>query len=123
MAGMVSIEHIALEWLYETLFQCSFVKSFSLPSDFAYQVFSVKKEVDAFVYKAESGIFEVFITGETTKRASCQHVCISVKSVEEFLSRCKQVGLEPYTVAKNEKTYVFMRDMVGNLFEIKELLA
>ena len=124
---MVHVEHIALEcdsvehakMIYEDVFQCSFVRSFDLSEDFSEQVFSIKKAVSAFVYQAKSGIFEVFVTGVTTVTSGFGHVCISVPNMAEFFTQCEKNGLKPYTVNKNEKSYVFVRDMVGNLFEVK----
>jgi catechol 2,3-dioxygenase-like lactoylglutathione lyase family enzyme len=125
---MVGIEHVALEcdsiehaqMLYEDVFQCSLERSFELPSEFADQVFSVKKNVKAFVYKADNNIFEVFITNIKDVSNGFSHVCISVNNMTDFFSRCKKNDLNLYTVRKNEKQYVFLRDMIGNLFEVKE---
>jgi catechol 2,3-dioxygenase-like lactoylglutathione lyase family enzyme len=125
---MVVLEHIALEcdtvdhakMLYEDVFACSFVKSFDLPKDFVEQVFSVNKEIKALVYKAETGIYEVFITGKKSIPNSFSHVCISVDDMKDFSVRCDAIGLKPYTVQKNKKSYWFVRDMIGNLFEVKE---
>lgn len=125
---MVVYEHIALEcdtvehakMLYEEVFGCSFVKSFDLAKEFVEQVFSVKKDVKALVYEAETGIFEVFITGKRIIPNSFSHVCISVDDMNKFFLRCETIGLNPYTVQKNKKSYCFVRDMIGNLFEVKE---
>ncbi|MFH1013790.1 MAG: hypothetical protein V1769_04705 [Thermoplasmatota archaeon] len=126
---MVSIEHIALEcdtldhaiMLFEKVFDCTLVKSFSLSEDFVEQVFSVHKSVDVHVYRSSFGVFEVFITGVVKHEISCQHICIGIPDMARFVSSCKNVGLEPYTIIRNEKQYTFLRDMVGNVFEIKEM--
>ncbi len=126
---MVSIEHVALEcdtkehaiMLYERVFDCTLVKNFSLSEEFVEQVFSVHKSVDVLVYRSSSGVFEVFITGVRKQELNCQHICIGVPDMERFVSSCKLVGLEPYTVIKAEKKYTFLRDMVGNVFEIKDM--
>lgn len=124
---MVHLEHIALEcdtvqhakMVYEDVFQCSFLRSFDLSKDFSKEVFSIEKEVTALVYQAESGMFEVFVTGTKKVSGGFGHVCISVPDMNMFLDQCNKSGLNPYTVKKNEKSYVFVRDMVGNLFEVK----
>lgn len=124
---MVHLEHIALEcdtiqhakMVYEDIFQCSFLKSFVLSKDFAKEVFSIKKEVTVLVFQAESGMFEVFVTGNTKVLNRFEHVCISVSDMNVFFNQCHKNGLKPYTVKKNEKSYAFVRDMVGNLFEVK----
>lgn len=129
MIILVSLEHVALECdtkehaiqLYERLFECLLLKSFSLPQEFVEQVFFVKKTVEVYVYRSTSGIFEVFITGKRKQNRGCQHVCIGVKNMIDFTDRCEQIGLIPYTKTKGEKEYVFINDMIGNIFEIKPL--
>jgi len=123
------MEHVALEcdtlehaiMLFEKVFDCTLMKSFSLSEDFVEQVFFVRKKVDVYVYKCSSGVFEVFITGVGKHELSCQHICIGVPDMARFVSSCKNIGLEPYTIIRNEKKYTFLRDMVGNVFEIKEM--
>lgn len=123
----VSLEHVALECdtkehaalLYETLFGCSVLKTFSLPKEFTKQVFSINKAIDVIVYQSTNGIFEVFITENKKQKHDYYHVCIGVKNIDEFTNRCKAIGIVPFIRAKGEKQYVFIQDMVGNLFEIK----
>jgi len=125
---MVRINHIALEcdtrehakMVFEDVFQCSLLRSFEVPSEFAEKVFSIKKEVTALVYQAENSVFEIFITGVKIISKDFSHVCIEVSDMDEFFSRCDTIGLKPYIVTKNQKQYVFVRDIVGNLFEVKE---
>lgn len=128
---MVVLEHVAIECdtinhakqLYEDVLGCLLLKSFDLSKEFTEQVFSLKKEVKALVYKAETGIYEVFITGESRKEHPSKgfsHICISVDNINEFFVCCEEHGLEPFTVEKNKKAYYFFRDMNGNLFEVKE---
>ncbi|MDG6219657.1 MAG: VOC family protein, partial [Candidatus Thermoplasmatota archaeon] len=111
---MVVLEHVAIECdtvdhakqFYENVLGCSLAKSFDLPIEFTEQVFSLKKEVKALVYKGEIGIFEVFITEESGNKTLVKgfsHVCISVDNIKEFFVHCEENGLRPFTVEKNKK--------------------
>jgi catechol 2,3-dioxygenase-like lactoylglutathione lyase family enzyme len=125
---MVAIEHVALECdtidhakqLYEDLFGCKLVKKFVLSASLSQEVFSINQPIDVVVYSSSSGIFEIFITGKTDELAGFRHVCISVKDIESFLYDCEQLHIETIIVEKNEKRYVFLRDTIGNIFEIKQ---
>lgn len=126
--NMVAIEHIALECnsldnaklLYEDLFGCTLVKTFVLSSALSNEVFSINRTVDVVVYKSCSGVFEVFITEREQRISGFQHICISVKDIESFLNDCKRLKFETITIEKNGKRYVFLRDTIGNVFEIKK---
>lgn len=125
---MVDIEHVAIEcdsiehakMVYENVFQCSLERSFDLGKEFSEKVFSIRSDVKALVYKAENNMFEVFITDRQVVSNGFSHVCISIRDMNDFFNRCKKNDLKPYIVRKNEKEYVFLRDMVGNLFEVKK---
>jgi len=126
--NMVAIEHVALECdtidhakqLYEDLFRCTTVKTFVLSSLLSQQIFSVNNPVEVVVYNSCSGVFEVFITGGKKEPSGFQHVCISVNDIESFLNDCERLHFKTIIVEKNNKRYVFLHDLVGNVFEIKQ---
>ena len=49
------------------------------------------------------------------------HLCVGVTDKTVFIDRCAATGLAPYEVTKGEKHLLFVRDFVGNLYEIKEI--
>ena len=62
-------------------------------------------------------VFEVFITQKVVKHYF-EHVFIKVNNKKEFIEKCKNYGLEPYKINKEEKQLLFVKDFSGNLFEV-----
>jgi len=65
--------------------------------------------------------FEVFIDGRQLNPASrLDHVCLEVEDLEAFLQKCHDLGMTVNQVPRGDSPLTFIRDLDGNLFEIKE---
>lgn len=107
---------------YVNLLNAYLVKEFQISRDLVQRIFAIETEredLSVMVFEIENQQFEVFITSE--KRDNCfDHICISVENVKAFIHLCQKMDLEVSFVPKGEKELIFVKDFVGNLFEIKE---
>jgi hypothetical protein len=107
---------------YVHLLNAQLVKEFQISRDLVQQIFGIKHEEDdlpVMVFEIENQQFEIFII--TKKLGNIfDHVCVSVENVNGFIRQCREMNLEVSFIPKGEKELVFIKDFVGNLFEIKE---
>ena len=126
MAQKTILQHIAINYkdkvksdiFFTKVLDLKLQKSFSLNSELSKQIFDTFEQVDVFVYGDNFTIFEVFITQKQIKHFF-EHICIKVNNKKEFVDKCKNYGLEPYQINKEDKQLLFVKDFAGNLFEIK----
>ena len=93
----------------------------TLPAFLSKSIFDIDAELNIINYLNEDLHFEIFII-ERSKDSSRQigHLCLEVDDLNDFLNKCKVLGVEAARIPKSDKTLTFIRDFDGNLFEIKE---
>jgi catechol 2,3-dioxygenase-like lactoylglutathione lyase family enzyme len=94
---------------------------FVVPAKLGKSLFGVDKEIEVLIYGKENLELEVFVTGRTQKTAYT-HLCIDVDDRKAFVEKCKEHGIEPASGMKVDREIIFIKDLSGNLFEIKEKL-
>ncbi|MEM0467290.1 MAG: hypothetical protein QXX20_06835 [Candidatus Thermoplasmatota archaeon] len=82
-------------------------------------IFGIAKPVEVDVYGNDVLSIEVFFIENQRQPNDFTHVCITVSDRATFIRRCEQHHLTPFTVQKDGKEYLFVRDFSGNLFEVK----
>ena len=71
-------------------------------------------------YANEQFYFEIFIGGPSIEKSpSVEHTCLEVDNLEVFLEKCRRLNVDIVRIPKGDKTLTFIRDVDGNLFEIK----
>ena len=95
------------------------IKTFSLDETLSHSIFSIKQHVDIRIFGNDSMQIEVFIHPYAST-PSYNHLCLRISNKSDFIKRCKEFGLMPYSVQKGERQLLFVRDFTGNLYEIKE---
>jgi len=126
MGQKTILQHVAINYkdkekadiFFTKILDLKLQKSFSLTPDLSKQIFDISEKIDVFVYGDNFTVFEVFITQKTVKHAF-EHVCIKVDDKKEFIDKCKNYGLKPYIINKDEKQLLFVKDFSDNLYEIK----
>lgn len=123
----IRINHVALEYrdkekadlFFTEMLGMKKVKDYTLSEELSEAIFGLHEPVEIITY--DNGIirFEVFISSKD-KIAPYLHTCIEVRSKEDFISCCRNNGIEPLIIKKEGKEILFIRDFSGNLFEIKE---
>jgi catechol 2,3-dioxygenase-like lactoylglutathione lyase family enzyme len=120
------IQHVALEYshkesadlFFSTILGMEKIKTTVLPRVLSFSIFGIDTDVEMVVYENDSSRFEVFIHAKR-KEHSFDHIGLKVPDKDEFVARCKNHGLKPFFIQKNEKQLLFVRDFSRNLFEIQ----
>jgi len=119
--------HVALHYydrkqaeiFFNKILKLPLKKTFTISKELSNSIFEINEEVIVDVYGNGEACFEVFITKIQTKYCY-EHICIEINDKKEFIKRCNNYGIKPIFVKKGVKTLLFIKDYVGNLFEIKE---
>lgn len=92
----------------------------SIPAHLAKAIFGIDKDIPMIHYTSQNLDFEIFVTGETSLLdPGAAHVCITIHNREEFLAKCEALSVQVIRIAKGEGFLVFVKDLDGNLFEVK----
>ena len=125
----MNLQHVALacgseenaDKFYETLLGMKKLAPKTLPSSLSKAIFNIESDLTIVNYMNESVHFEIFIyrrpQGNDTR---IDHVCLEVNDLEEFLQRCRSLGVRFWQVPKGESVVTFVSDDDGNLFEMKQ---
>jgi hypothetical protein len=126
MGKDVRVHHVAVECASELHADCFFttilripkVKNTMLSKELSAAIFKIDKSVSFNTYDDGKTRFEVFINPDRNEQIYV-HTCIEVDNKNDFISRCKDQGLDPFFINKDGKELLFVRDLSGNLYEIK----
>ena len=121
------IKHVALECkdkkkakiFFTEILGLPLKREFEISSELSKSIFEIDNACEIITFDDETTCFEIFITKRPHSK-NYDHVCIEVDELEEFISRCKDNGIEPIIVPKKEKSLIFVKDFSDNLYEIKE---
>ncbi|MBC8321294.1 MAG: VOC family protein [Bacteroidetes bacterium] len=125
----MKLEHIALtinsqkeiKEFYQGILQMELVKTFTLNAELSKAIFKADSDVPVYIVKNDSFILEIFVSDEK-KYHSFGHICISVINRELIMKKAVDKN---YPIIKIEREYgdlVFVHDLNGNMFEIKEFM-
>jgi len=94
-----------------------------LPREIAEALFGVDTDVTMVYYQNEHMQFELFIhpglKAFNGASGNVSHNCIQVEDKDGFLEKCEESGCDVIRVPKGESVLTFVKDLDGNLFEIK----
>jgi len=95
-----------------------------LPTALSIAIFNLDSELMMINYRDEHVHFEIFITGHSMNDGrQVEHACLEVDNLQNFLKKCRNLGVEVSQIPKGDRTLTFIRDYDGNLFEIKHKQA
>ena len=121
------VQHAALEYarkeqadlFFKEILGLETIKTTLLSRALSFAIFGIDTDVEMVVYANETARFEVFIHSKR-KEHSYDHVGLKIADRDDFVIRCKQHGLKPFFIQKDDKQLLFVRDFSGYLFEISE---
>ena len=123
-AALVSSSEANADKFYEDILKLGKIKTYVLKSDLALKIFEIDAECTLILYGNENFAVEVFVPGRVpSKKEPFTHLCLEVKDREEFLARCRSASLEINLVSRGDSQICFVRDLDGNLFEIKQSIS
>jgi len=92
----------------------------TIESTLSKSIFNLDSELVIINYLNEDIHFEIFIADSSSNRTrQIEHLCLEVGDLNDFLYKCKTLGVEVAQIPKGDKTLIFIKDFDGNLFEIK----
>lgn len=94
----------------------------TVPGELSEQLFSIPRGIPMLVFEKDGTKIEVFICAECGQPASdIKHFGLSLKNFQEVIEGARQAGIELIIGRTKEKTVYFLKDLSGNLIEIKQL--
>lgn len=119
--GSVSIEHTDL--FYGQLLGLERTEPRILPRETAEALFGVETDLTMVYYQNEHSQFELLVHPDLKSfngaRGNVSHDCIQVADKEGFVEECAESGCPVMRVPKADKVLTFVRDLDGNLFEVR----
>jgi len=119
--GSVSLEHTDL--FYGRLLGLERTEPRTLPRETAEALFGVETDLTMVYYQNEHCQFELFVHADLESfngtRGTVSHDCIQVVDKAGFVEECAASGCAVLQVPKGDKVLTFVRDLDGNLFEVK----
>lgn len=105
---------------YSGLLGLSNTRSFILSPELSGQLFSVKREVKALVFEGDGIKIEVFIASDLRQAfPDFAHFGLLLSDFHAVLDKAAQAGVEIISGSSGDKTVYFLKDLSGNLIEIK----
>jgi len=122
----MKLEHIALnisdeaeiENFYVTILRMSVERSFVLQRNLSEKIFNVSKEINVFLLKKDSLVFELFLHDQI-KTETFSHVCLSFENRMAVLQEAEKQSYESIKIGRENSDIIFISDKAGNKFEIK----
>jgi len=90
-----------------------------LPAPLSLAIFDVEADLPMINYTGPHAHFEIFIA-DIGDAGRIGHACIEVADMAAFLRGCDELGVVVRRIPKGDITLTFVRDLDGNLFEVKE---
>jgi catechol 2,3-dioxygenase-like lactoylglutathione lyase family enzyme len=121
------IHHVALQYpdkeaarvFFAQILGLHLMKAFTVSAELSQKIFKRIEAVEVVVYGDGFCRFEVFIA-PVVEKTGFEHIGIELQDKQGFIRRCETYGVEPWVVKKDGKELLFVKDFVGNLFEVKE---
>ncbi len=120
------LNHVAVECVdqqsadlfFTTILGMKKIKSTVISKELSTAIFLIDSSVAFHLYDNGTLRVEVFIR-RSKREPTYSHLCLEVANKDDFITRCKQHGLEPFVVEKDGKQLFFVRDFSENVYEIK----
>ena len=124
----MNLRHVALacsseenaDKFYKDLLGLKKAEPKHLPPALSKAIFNIESEQIIINYVGDTVHFEIFINHRTVQNTGkVEHVCLDVIDLDDFLAKCRRLGIKIIQVPKADKLLTFIMDYDDNLFEIK----
>jgi catechol 2,3-dioxygenase-like lactoylglutathione lyase family enzyme len=124
----MQLHHVALvasseehaDRFYQGILKLNKIKTSQLTGDLAVKIFGVDIACPFVLYSDDHMAFEIFITDRIPAvNTPLNHVCLQVDDREAFMAACRAEGAEVILIPRGDYHLCFVKDLDGNLFEIK----
>lgn len=108
--------------VFQELFGLEQVKTARVGRELTERLFAMDAEATLLLYQAGPAAIEVFVCPDRAGAAagrSYDHLCLAVPSPRDLAGRAAAMGFEVRRFPKGDGEVLFVRDLDGNLYEIK----
>ncbi len=107
--------------VFGELFGMGLVKEMTAPRELVQALFARDEEVRILVFDGNAAAVEVFVSDACAGRADrFDHICLTVPDRPSLLLVAGSMGFEVRRFPKGDRDVVFLQDLDGNLYEIKQ---
>lgn len=123
----MKLEHIALSIsdpeeinnFYVDILGMIETKTFVLSRALAKSIFDIEEEVSVFLLEKNGLLLEIFLA-PGQKKHHFNHICLTVNDRETLFNKAAQNAYECIRIEREAFDLIFIKDKIGNIFEIKE---
>ncbi len=123
----MKLEHIALSIsdpeeinnFYGDILGMKETKTFVLSRALAKSIFDIEEEISVFLLEKDGLFLEIFLA-PGQKKHHFNHICLIVNDRETLFSKATQNTYECIRIEREAFDLIFIKDKIGNIFEIKE---
>jgi catechol 2,3-dioxygenase-like lactoylglutathione lyase family enzyme len=106
---------------YRDFFGLEITRESVIPTALSVQIFGVSADIKVIVFERNGTKIEVFIAPDYKPATpDIIHTGFFVDDITEVLKKAGRSGIEVITGRTEEKTVYFIRDLSGNLIEVKQ---
>ncbi len=97
-------------------------REINLSIELSEQLFDLSREIKILVFELDGIKLEIFICPECKQQPhpDFRHVGLYIDNLDELLKKASRAGVEHIIGKTAEKTVYFIKDLSGNLIEIKQ---
>jgi len=128
---LMQIQHVALtcrsesdsDRFYRDVLGLEKVGTKTVPAELSHRIFQVHRPLRIVNYRGPQIHFEIFVDDRFRPPADpVTHVCLAVADPEDLVGNCRDASIPVNRIPRDDGTFMtFIRDVDGNLFEIKPL--
>ncbi len=104
---------------YQDVLGLEIVKQFTINEELSNYIFEINQNTEVYLMKRDDLILELFINGNTIPNRY-DHICISVHSRSNLIKQAEINNYSCIIIPRKNYDLVFVKDRLGNIFEIKE---
>ena len=120
-AGIINKSSEQALLFYRDFLGFELTREYVVPAELSRQLFALSRDITMLVFERDGTKIEVFISPEYTPASpDINHIGLLLDNFSELTERAGHEGIELITGRTKEKTVYFIRDLSGNLIEIKQ---
>ncbi|MEA3460467.1 MAG: VOC family protein [Bacteroidota bacterium] len=125
----MKLEHVALsikdrdeiERFYQDILGMTMIRSFQMDKSLAFDIFRLTESPEVFLLQKDELQLEIFLSPQKHPHGF-DHICISTAQRDALVEKAKQNSYRVFRLKREHSDLVFISDMSGNTFEVKQYI-
>jgi len=119
--GVINTKREDAVRFYKDFLGFDLTREVSVSRDLSQQLFAVAMDIPMMVFEKDAVKIEVFIYPESKQPSpDIKHFGLLLENFSEVIEKAPGVGIELITGKTKDKTVYFIKDLSGNLIEVKQ---